>query len=362
MKKQTKKEGDSLLRVPKAKNKFGLKIKPITMPHQDLIKPEVVQLEIVPPLKKGEQNPTQPNITQPNITQPNKVEISPTKNFTKVSNSIFKAVPEKYFRGLSKQTYEALYNKTRGAITPTRKVQLTKIELIKLTGLSLNSVQTHIRYLKESGLVKVEMIIGKHEGSIYEILTPEEIENRREPHPTLPNITPPNPTQKTLPDTTQKLDRVGWGNRVENKGTYGFPKTSLKTEEKNDDELARRISAKLRETHGRELTAKEKGKMDLIRDAVAEMLGTAFGKAETISDAVNFALEHLHRLNAQPRVMQNLPLRKKDEVGRHDFDREAELVIWRDVLADGGVVEDFEQYRESYAVEDWQWLMSEIAR
>lgn len=40
MKNKTKPEADSLLRVPKAKNKLGLKIHRIAMPHDDLIRPE----------------------------------------------------------------------------------------------------------------------------------------------------------------------------------------------------------------------------------------------------------------------------------------------------------------------------------
>ncbi len=50
MKNKTKPEVDSLLRVPKAKNKLGLKIHRIAMPHDDLIRPEEeesLRLELV---------------------------------------------------------------------------------------------------------------------------------------------------------------------------------------------------------------------------------------------------------------------------------------------------------------------------
>ena len=41
---------------------------------------------------------------------PKPVETSPARDYTKVSNSIMKrAIPEKYFRGLSKHTYDVLY-------------------------------------------------------------------------------------------------------------------------------------------------------------------------------------------------------------------------------------------------------------
>jgi hypothetical protein len=40
MKSKTKEEADSPLRVPKAKNKLGLRIPKISLPHDDLISPE----------------------------------------------------------------------------------------------------------------------------------------------------------------------------------------------------------------------------------------------------------------------------------------------------------------------------------
>ena len=48
MKNKTKTEVNSLLRIPKAKNKLGLKIHKITMPHEDLIRAEEApHLELV---------------------------------------------------------------------------------------------------------------------------------------------------------------------------------------------------------------------------------------------------------------------------------------------------------------------------
>ena len=292
---------------------------------------------------------------------PNKVyqtEVSPMRDYQKVPNSIPRNMI--LFKGKSKQVWDYLWSISRGAITPVREIRKSRKEIKEGSALgSFVTLDAAIKHLEEVGLIKKDIMNGSFAGNVYEIFMPEEIPSTTS-LPSLPSSA--GYTQKVAMLAYPESGYAREAQIEENKGIYMIPKTSLKTEEKNDDELARRISAKLRETHGRELTAKEKGKMDLIRDAVAEMLGTAFGKAETISDAVSFALEHLHRLDAQPRVVRNLPLRKKDEVGRHDFDREAELVIWQDILADGGVVEDFEQYRTNYSAEDWQWLMSEIVK
>jgi hypothetical protein len=119
-------------------------------------------------------NKSEQEVTTKNI----KVETSPRRDFTKVSNSITKrAIPEKYFRGLSKHTYDVLYQKTRGAIVPTRTIQLTKDELVALTGLSKDAVKLHIRYLKDAGLLESRPAIGSHAGWEYEVFVPEEIDN-----------------------------------------------------------------------------------------------------------------------------------------------------------------------------------------
>ena len=39
---------DPVLRIPKAKHKFGLKIPKIPLPHDDLISPETPKIEVVP--------------------------------------------------------------------------------------------------------------------------------------------------------------------------------------------------------------------------------------------------------------------------------------------------------------------------
>ncbi len=293
--------------------------------------------------------------------------ISPKRDYTKVANSIARdAVPSGLFKGTSKNTYDVLYLRTRGAVVPRRIIKAVQSDLLVWANISHNTLRAHLKHLQTVGLLKIHYNLGDNKGAEYELFLPEEINlEHLNPPTTTPYhhpLPPPPSNQNLVGGRSQNLLGGGGGLMLENIEQTNDYKTSLKTRGKNDDELARKISAKLRETHGRELSEKEKSKINLIEDAVAQMIGAGFEKAATISDAINFALEHLNRLHAKPPATEKLPPRKKDEVGKHDFDRMAELAVWRDLLGDGGAVKDFEQYRANYAVEDWQWLMNEIAK
>src|SRR5215208_6228987 len=57
--------------------------------------------------------------------------IAPARDFHKVANSITReAVPAGIFKGKSKQIYDYLYLRTRGAIVPTRTVQVSRREIM----------------------------------------------------------------------------------------------------------------------------------------------------------------------------------------------------------------------------------------
>lgn len=292
---------------------------------------------------------------EPSRAKPKNIETSPSKNFTKVPNSIARlAIPEKYFRGLSKHTYDILYQRTRGAINPARTIELTKNDLVKLTGLAIHTVKLHIKYLNESGLLVTHRQIGKHSGYIYEVFIPEEIEyDQVEPSRT-------KQSQNLVCVTDQVLALLGHTQPQSNTGSDDTPKTSFKDKRENDDELTRKIGAKLREAHGRELGEKEKTELSELWDLIAAELGTALAKTENVSNAAKFAVEHFRRKFAKPDYAGKLTSFKKDKVGENSFDRKAELQIWMDLLNEGGNVTDFEQYKDKYATEDWDWLIGEI--
>lgn len=77
MKNKTKTEADSLLRIPKAKNKLGLKIHKIALPHDDLIRAEESpQLELV-------ENKTLPRQTSVSSQTRQTDKVAPVRDFQK---------------------------------------------------------------------------------------------------------------------------------------------------------------------------------------------------------------------------------------------------------------------------------------
>jgi hypothetical protein len=144
MKNKTKTEADSLLRVPKAKNKLGLKIHKIAMPHDDLIRAEETpRLELV-------ENASLSSLSSVTRQTRQTKEIAPVRDFQKTPNSITrKAIPDGLFKGKSKQLYDALYSLTRGAINPARHTRIRKSKLMKLANIgSRTTFDSNINHLQ----------------------------------------------------------------------------------------------------------------------------------------------------------------------------------------------------------------------
>ncbi|MGI8566583.1 MAG: hypothetical protein ACR2LZ_08900 [Pyrinomonadaceae bacterium] len=252
--------------------------------------------------------PSHPNLSQPIPSHPNPIpkeeqqvnrEAAPRRDFNRRANSLERdALPSGLFPGTSKKLYDALYLRTHGAVVPTRTLKATKRELIAWSGIrSKNTIAVNLQILMANGLVKRTLEIGDHEGSIYEIQLPEEL--GIQPDPTQPIPTQPNPTQKLGGDPTQLLGWVGLGNRVENKGTYGDPKTSFKTlSENDDDEAFAGLIAKLRqaakEVTGRESTSAENARWADVGELLAAELRLAAART-TVSSAPAFLAAHLAR-------------------------------------------------------------------
>ncbi len=234
-------ESGSVLRVPKAKNKLGLKIPKIAMPHDDLIFPDKPKLEIVPNKTQGESLTTHTSMSsmssQTSQTAQNEKEIAPTKNYQKVANSITKqAIPDGFFKGKDKHLYDVLYSLTRGAVEPKRSVRISKTKLMKMASIgSRITFDSCIERLEAVGLLILKIFIGEHEGNEFEILLPEEVV-------TLTS----QASQTSQTSHAQKLDRLV---RLETSQTSqslnsidttisAIPKTSFKDNEENDDERA----------------------------------------------------------------------------------------------------------------------------
>lgn len=301
------------------------------------------------------------------------VETSPSKNFTKVPNSIAKlAIPEKYFRGLSKHTYDILYQQTRGAITPTRTIQLTKNDLVKLTGLAIHTVKLHIKYLNESGLLVTHKQIGKHTGYLYEVFVPEEIEiDQVEPSRTKTN-------QNLVRVTDQNLVLLGHTNLPENKGVSEPLKTSLKTNTIDDEALAdfaAVMSELSRKFTNKDLNKSEKGKWKELADLLMMEFEIAAARANSVSSIPAFLTEHLRRrlvkklnLSNTPKVKANKPLQlesKESELPVYEAEslsqqgREVVLKTFKEYVEKGQ--RDFVlSFEDTYTKEDWIYLMKSL--
>jgi hypothetical protein len=208
-------------------------------------------------------------------------------------------MPKGHFPGTSYKLYNALYQRTRGAIVPVRTIQATKRELMEWSNIrSKNTIAINLQILLGNGWLRRNLEIGDHGGSVYEVLIPEEVLNRTQPNPTQPIPPQPNPSRQLGLDPTQQSGWVGLGKSVENEATYEESKTFIKTKINTDDEAFAEFAAAVRKT-AKEITGREPTKAEAMRWAeVAEVLMTelriAAGRT-TISSVPAFLAEHLRR-------------------------------------------------------------------
>jgi len=317
--------------------------------------------------------PIEPN--QSKLTNPTKLTkpVSPKNDFTKVANSIARqAIPERLFKGMSKNTYDALYLKTRGAINPVRRIRATKSDLIRWTGVSDVTLDKHIKHLKSVGLVKVDFIIGSHEGNWYEIFIPEEID--------LTNILnqPNQPNQDNIPKKVggEIPNLVGgdWvGKTPENIGENASPKTSLKTDTNDDEAFAgfiEKIQNASKKLTGKKLSKYEKDNLARLADLLILELEIAARRTDHISSVPAFLTEVLRRQFFSSRQQQSslkVSKVKIDNVGKSDSDpyeikpldqkgREEALEQLREFAGDD-FLQDFKKW---YMSEDWMWLEKKL--
>jgi len=263
--------------------------------------------ELVAPAKELD-DPSQPIPTHPNPSQPNPPpSIAPARDFNKRANSLDReALVEGLFPGTSQKLYNALYQRTRGAIVPVRTVKATKREMMLWSDIrSKNTIAINLKILTSIGWIKSSAEPGDHEGAIYEVFIYEELPSRpdqAQPDPSQPIPTHPNPTQKLGGDPTQFLGWVGMGNPIENKDTYENRKTFFKTyDEKTDDDddaalagLVARLKEAAKEISGKELSPAEKDRWTELADVLIAELKIAAART-TVSSVPSFLAEHLRR-------------------------------------------------------------------
>jgi hypothetical protein len=296
---ETKPKPSPSLRTPKPK-KLGLAVPPaLRLPHDELIVAEkhvsARSPETMTSLTSLTSQTSQAMETA--TSTPTSLPVAPQRDYTKVANSIRReAVPAGFFKGKSKQLYDALYGLTRGAIVPTRKVRIPRPKLMKVAHIGARATfDSNINHLRAVGLIAVTVLAGEHEGNEYEVFIPEEL--------SMPSLT----SQGSQTSYAQKVDglvsletsQTRHTSSVENTEGYVEPKTSFKTNtERTDDEAFAALVEKLK-TASREVSGKEPSKADAERWAeVAELLVTELKVAAsrtTVTSAPAFLAEHLRR-------------------------------------------------------------------
>jgi hypothetical protein len=279
-------------------------------PADDLFNPfaEAKAAEIAKVAASAEMAPTPPQVTSPQVTPPHPTpiitEVAPAKDFNRRANSLERdALPAGLFPGSSKKLYDALYLRTRGAVTPSRTIRAKKKEMMRWAGIgSENTMDSHLRHFLAVGLLRRTFEAGDNSGAVYEVIIPEELGHPTPPHLAPPQVTPPQPTsgQKLAPGSPQKVGWGGVGQTIENTDSSEPPKTSFKTNtERTDDEAFARLVLRLR-TAAREITGREPSAAEAERwEQLAELLVTelkiAAGRTENVSSVPAFLTEHLRR-------------------------------------------------------------------
>lgn len=323
----TKPKQTGTLRIPQPKKRLGLAVPPaLRLPHDDLIMPEVKPddvaantIENVVQNAETRSMPSQTRHTQPqeksmpsltrhtselNIADApqDQTAVSPQRDFTKVANSINReAVPAGLFSGKSKQLYDCLYSLTRGAITPTRSVRISRPKLMKKAHIgSRITFDTNIERLVSVGLISVTKKIGEHEGNEYIVYVPEEIET------TLTSQTS-MPSQTSMTRYAQKLVRLvgletshtSHTSKSVDSTTYDPSNTFFKTNTNDDDDALAEFTEIFREA-SRELTGQnpligERERWTELARAITQELRSAAARTGPLSSVPAFLTAHLKR-------------------------------------------------------------------
>jgi hypothetical protein len=237
----------------------------------------------------SEPTPPTPRTPPTDATHP----ISPDRDFTKVPNSLSRdVVPAGHFVGKSKQLYDCLFQRTRGAISPARRLAISKPDLMKASAIgSERTLLKNLGHLKDLGLVRVTYTDGRHEGNTYEVFTPEEVGLRTPRTPPTPRharveVPPVPPVESGVRDVGSKsLESI----------VSEPPKTLIQDKERTDDEaapLARALTQTERELTGK-VTADAAKWEDLASVLITE-LKIAAGRT-VVSSVPAFLAEHLRR-------------------------------------------------------------------
>ena len=331
--------------------------------------------------KTNSQPSTVSQVSQPSTANIGKSSpVAPERDFQKVANSVVREVSQGIFNGKSKQMYDYLYSLTRGAISPTRKVRISKPKLMKGTGIgSPQTFYRNISHLETLGLIKRNEIIGEWGGNEYEVFLPEEIN--------LKSVKSVHPVQSVESAEKQEgLVVLETGltvltSEAVNTVASGSPKTSFKDNTKNDDEpfskMNDTLSKVFEKVSGKLPQKSDAEKLNELAELLAMELEIAAARTKSISNVPAFLTEHLRRRllgNSAKSAEGKLKTDKSIKVGKSEKiveeyqaeplskeGREAVLKTMSEYITKGQQ-EFVMSQQDSYTKEDWQWLMKELVK
>lgn len=283
-------------------------------------------LKLVPQKDSASLNQSQVPLATPvtSVTPvTNVTPVTPVNNFQKIPNSIVKdAIPAGMFKsGKTKELYDVLYDLTRGAINPTRTIQISKPRLQKLSNISSpKTLANNLLNLQLVGLVRITVNeTGKHDGNIYEIVIPNEVTTIT---PVTP-VTPDTPVQKVPPVPPVESSPRYTGLNQTNERVSDSAKTSFKTIDKTiDDErtkpfrkFAETLNRGFAEVAGKESRESDADDLNVIAEILIDELRAARLKTKSISSPAAFLARHLRaRLSGAQQIKQ--AKLKLDTVGK----------------------------------------------
>ncbi|HXH55030.1 MAG TPA: hypothetical protein VNK03_04740 [Gammaproteobacteria bacterium] len=318
------------------------------------------------------------------IAEKKQTDISPTRNFQKVPNSVSKNLD--LFRGKSKQVWDYLWSVSRGAINPTRIVRKSRNEIKKGSALgSMVTVDAAIKHLEQIGLIKKSLHNGSLIGNEYEIFTPEEIVV---PHTSYTSIA----SNTSLAQKVDILDIPessisSTAQPVENKRTLGNANTLLNTNKNNDDEpfgrMNETLAKALEKVSGKRPQKSDAAKLNELAELLAMELEIAAARTKSVSNVPAFLTEHLRRRllgtstvakppESKSKVSKSLRVGQANDFEDKDVEvyqaeplskqgREAVLKTMQEYL-DKGQGEFILSFQNTYTTEDWTWLSKELEK
>lgn len=238
--------------------------------------------------------------------------VAPVRDFQKVPNSSFRnAIPEGFFAsGKSKQVYDVLYGLTRGAIVPTRTVQIPRSKLMKLAGVgSRVTIDNILSKFQANGLLRIEFKYGEHAGNVIEVFTYDEIRDglTGRSDTSLPSA-PSTPSPSSGPSSTHILGNLDGaessvpsaGPQPITAGISGPAKTLFKDFFKADDERAiadalEKLAEGARAATGKYPSSSEWAAFGELIDIFIEETEVARAKTASVSAYLKFGIENLRR-------------------------------------------------------------------